>query len=147
MSKSQLYFGYGNFGFSLVGGLRGGGMGWRLRWERALKVSLHLGHYGIDRNLFSHVHIWQESVLLSCGDICQIWMWCWRGKQCFHYHEKMAQIGLITNHLPWFSRFWEFHQQQIRKVNKSHNAFGKYPIMHHFVTESAPSQHYMLIIT
>ena len=22
-----------------------------------------------------HVHIWQMSLQLSCGDICQIWMW------------------------------------------------------------------------
>ena len=30
-----------------------------------------------------HVHIWQMSLQLSCGDICQIWKWFENSNMCF----------------------------------------------------------------
>ena len=51
--------------------------------------------------LFESLHIWQVSSKLSCGDTCQIWMWCWLGPQCFDNSENlwkywMKEIGLVT---------------------------------------------------
>ena len=37
-----------------------------------------------------HVHIWQVSPQLSCGDICQIWMWCEESNRYFSRMENFA---------------------------------------------------------
>ena len=35
-----------------------------------------------------HIHIWQVSPQLSCGNTCQIWTWYLIGNQCFGNGEK-----------------------------------------------------------
>ena len=37
-----------------------------------------------------HVHIWQVSLQLSCGDTCQIWMWCKEFNRYFDRIENFA---------------------------------------------------------
>ena len=37
-----------------------------------------------------HVHIWQVSPQLSCGDICQIWMWYKESNRYFGWIENLA---------------------------------------------------------
>ena len=37
-----------------------------------------------------HIHIWQVSPQLSCGDTCQIWMWCKNSKKYFSRIENFA---------------------------------------------------------
>ena len=37
-----------------------------------------------------HVHIWQVSPQLSCGDICQIWMWLVESNRYFSRIENFA---------------------------------------------------------
>ena len=43
-----------------------------------------------------HVHIWQVSPQLSCGDSCQIWMWC---KESNRYLDRVENFsyGKLTN--------------------------------------------------
>ena len=48
-----------------------------------------------------HIHIWQGSTQLCCGDPCQIWMWC---KRCDRYLCKILnriidKCGLSAPHL------------------------------------------------
>ena len=37
-----------------------------------------------------HVHIWQVLPQLSCGDTCQIWMWCKQSNRYFDRIETFA---------------------------------------------------------
>ena len=43
----------------------------------------------------NHIHIWQMWSQLSCGDICQIWMWYSIGSQIFK-NNGTEEIGLVT---------------------------------------------------
>ena len=38
--------------------------------------------------IFNHIHIWQVSPLLCCGNSRQIWKWHCIGKQCFDDYEN-----------------------------------------------------------
>ena len=37
-----------------------------------------------------HVHVWQVSLQLSCGDTCQVWMWCKESSRYFGRIENFA---------------------------------------------------------
>ena len=78
-----------------------------MRWgllKLCLLISLQrkfsiLQKYWLDS--WSHFHIWQVSPQLSCGDTCQIWMWCSICNQCFDNNEnqennRTEEIGLVT---------------------------------------------------
>ena len=52
-----------------------------------------------------HVHIWQVLPQLSCGDTCQIWMWC---KQSNRYFDRIKTFAYgeinersFSNPHPW----------------------------------------------
>ena len=52
-----------------------------------------------------HVHIWQMSPQLSCGDICQIWMWFKNSNMCFCKIENVPNgkynKWTLSNPHPW----------------------------------------------
>ena len=48
---------------------------------------------------FNHIHNWQVSPQLSCGDTCQIWMWYATGK----YFSATWNIEKLTNSRNWFN--------------------------------------------
>ena len=39
-----------------------------------------------------HIHIWQVSPQLSCGDTCQIWMWF---NRCYYNRKYKSEISLM----------------------------------------------------
>ena len=43
-----------------------------------------------------HVHIWQVSAQLSCGDICQLCMWCEESNIYFSKIDDFAWGALVT---------------------------------------------------
>ena len=52
-----------------------------------------------------HVYIWQVSPQLSCGDICQIWMWFEESNMYFCHNENFAYGEInersFSNPHPW----------------------------------------------
>ena len=55
-----------------------------------------------------HVYIWQVSPQLSCGDICQIWMWCEESNRYFSRIENFVYGEFnersFSNPHPWLRK-------------------------------------------
>ena len=80
-----------------------------------------------------HIHIWQESLQLSCSDSCQIWMWFKWSDSCFvkSWLSPTEKISKSPITLWWpppksFLTFSQWSHQLIFKSNPcwSENVFG-----------------------
>ena len=56
----------------------------------------------LSKKYASHIHIWQVSLQLSCGDTCQILMWYWKGGSVLVILKKI-QPESIWNWGNWYS--------------------------------------------
>ena len=78
-----------------------GHRGWKIDNLNPIWVRL-LGRWQLsnpsDLPCLNHIHTWQASPQLSCGDICQIWMWYSKSDEYFN----IWKIGYIDK-MDWFS--------------------------------------------
>ena len=87
-----------------------------LKWPRVFRCStpscyIQLSAYWLPTEY--HIHIWQVSPRLSCGDTCKIWMWFKRSNLYCHKSRNVPDRKNIkqsfSNPHPW-SAVQEIHQ-------------------------------------